>query len=209
MRSPALLLLAALAVAQSPLAHAAEPAPAAKAAKQIQVGDTLPAATLRTVEDQKVGLRELVAEKPTVLIFYRGGWCPYCVRHLGALGEISPKIIESGFQILAVSPDQPSKLRAKPAMAELSYTLLSDSSAEAIRALGIAFRVPDELVAKYKADYGIDLEADSGQTHHLLPHPAVFVVNRAGVVRFAHVNPDYRVRLDPEHILSALEEAKN
>ena len=62
--------------ANASLAHAAEPAPAAKSIRQIQVGDPLPTATLRTVDDQAVGLRELVAEKPAVLIFYRGGWCP-------------------------------------------------------------------------------------------------------------------------------------
>lgn len=209
MRSPALLLLAALTFANASLAHAAEPAPAAKSIRQIQVGDPLPTATLRTVDDQAVGLRELVTEKPAVLIFYRGGWCPYCVKHLGGLAEIAPQLVEEGFQILAISPDRPAKLRAKPAMANLSYTLLSDSSTDVIRALGIAFRVPDDLVAKYKTDYGIDLEADSGQTHHVLPHPAVLVVDRQGVVRFAHVDPDYRARLAPEKILAAAKAAKN
>jgi len=31
----------------------------------------------------------------------------------------------------------------------------------------------------------------------------VFVVNAHGVIRFAHVNPDYKVRLDPVKILEA------
>lgn len=59
-------------------------------------------------------------------------------------------------------------------------------------------------VAIHKSEYGIDLKAASVQTHHLLPHPAVFVVDARGVIRFAHVNPDYKIRLEPEKILEAI-----
>jgi peroxiredoxin len=37
----------------------------------------------------------------------------------------------------------------------------------------------------------------------MLPHPSVFIVDKAGVIRFAHVNPDYKDRLDPAKILAA------
>lgn len=53
----------------------------------------------------------------------------------------------------------------------------------------------------------IDLEAASGRTHHLLPHPAVFVADTGGTIRFAHVNPDYKVRLEPKSILEAAKAA--
>lgn len=78
--------------------------------------------------------------------------------------------------------------------------MLSDSEAVA-KAFGIAFQVEDDLVKKYKDSYKIDLEAASGQTHHILPHPAVYVVNRAGKIQFAYGNPDYKVRLEPAKIL--------
>ncbi len=180
-------------------------ATAEPASERAKVGDTIPDVGLLTEDNAAVSLREIVKEKPAVLIFYRGGWCPYCNRHLGALAEIEPKVLAAGYQILAISPDQPAKLKATPDREKLGYRLLSDRKAEAARALGIAFEVPAELVAKYKNDYKIDLEAASGETHHLLPHPAVFVVGRDGVIRFAHVNPDYKVRLTPEEILAAIE----
>lgn len=40
----------------------------------IEVGATIPAVTLRDPDGNSVPLRTLVAEQPTVLIFYRGGW---------------------------------------------------------------------------------------------------------------------------------------
>jgi peroxiredoxin len=164
-------------------------------------GDSIPDVKLRTEADQEVSLRELVAEKPTVLIFYRGGWCPFCTRHLSDLVGIETEIEKAGAQLLAISMDTPEKLRETPNRDKLGYRLLSDSEAVAVKAFGIAFQVEDALVRKYKESYQIDLEAASGQTHHILPHPAVFVADTKGTIRFAYVNSDYKVRLEPAEIL--------
>ena len=167
----------------------------------LNVGDVIPIGEVRKDTGEAVALRDLVAWKPTVLIFYRGGWCPYCNRHLEALAEIAPELEAAGFQLLAISPDRPEKLREKSDLGKLPYTLLSDSSMDLCQSFGIAFKVDDALVAKYRDSYGIDLEGDSGETHHLLPYPSVFIVDGAGVIRYAHVDPNYKVRLDPEIIL--------
>jgi peroxiredoxin len=74
--------------------------------------------------------------------------------------------------------------------------VLADSEMTAAKALGIAFHLDGATVKKYKTDYGIDIEADSGQKHHLLPVPAAFVIGRDGVVHFWYVNPNYKVRVD-------------
>ncbi len=171
----------------------------------LAVGQSMPAASLRTDKGDAITLKAAIT-KPTVLIFYRGGWCPYCNRQLLALAPLEADILAAGFQLIALSPDVPAKLREKPAMEKTNYTLLSDSAMEAAQGFGIAFKVEDELVAKYKNSYKIDLEAASGSTHHLLPHPAVFIVDTAGVIRFAHVNTDYKVRLEPAKLLAAIKE---
>jgi peroxiredoxin len=79
---------------------------------------------------------------------------------------------------------------------------LSDSRLVATRAFGLAFRLPDDLVAKY-LDYDIDLEAASGETHHVLPAPSTFLIGADGVIRFQYTNPDYTVRLHPDVLLAA------
>ena len=174
----------------------------------LKVGDKIPDVTLRTDEDHEVGLRKLVAAKPTVLIFYRGGWCPFCTRHLKDLAGIEADLNKAGAQLLAISMDQPAKLKATPGRDKLGYRLLSDSKADAVKAFGISFKVDDATVEKYK-NYKIDLDAASGQNHHLLPHPAVFVASTDGIIRFAHVNSDYKVRLEPAKILDAVRAEKN
>ena len=176
--------------------------------KPLEVGASVPDVRLRTEENEQVSLRKLVSEKPTVLIFYRGGWCPFCNRHLQSLAGIEDDLNKAGAQLLAISMDQPAKLKATPDRDKLHYRLLSDSDAVAVKAFGIAFKVDDATVEKYKT-YVINLDAASGKDHHILPYPAVFIVNTNGVIRFAHVNPDYKVRLEPAKILEAARAAGN
>lgn len=124
---------------------------------------------------------------------------------MGQLQQIEQDLVDLGYQILAVSPDTPSKLSAWAQKAEnegYRYTLLSDSSAEGAKGFGIAFRVSDKTYKAYKDRFNLDLEEQSGQKHRVLPVPAVFLI-KDGTILFEYVNPDYRVRLHPDILLAA------
>lgn len=187
----------------SPLPPAAE---SAEAVSPLAVGATVPDVILTGTDGQPVALREQL-DTPVALVFYRGGWCPYCNLQLAGLQEIEDDLQALGVRILAVSPDLPENLRSTVEKESLAYTLLSDSTMEAARAFGIAFRVDDATIEKYKG-YNIDLEAASGQSHHLLPVPAVFVIGTDGVISFVYANADYKVRLSPEKLLAAAKRAQ-
>jgi len=51
---------------------------------------------------------------------------------------------------------------------------------------------------------GLSLEGWSGEKHHMLPVPAVFIVCADGTIRFEYVNPDHAVRPTPELLLAAV-----
>lgn len=188
--------------------YAAEPAVPtdAREVRPLLPGTELPEATVNTMEGEARSIRELSGGKPSVFIFYRGGWCPYCNAHLSTLGEIEADLTGMGYQVFAISPDQPQKLPETVAKTEISYVLLSDASMEAAKAFGIAFRVDEPTVDRYRG-FGIDLEEASGQAHHMLPVPAVFLAGQDGVIAFSHANPDYKVRLDNEVLLAAAKAA--
>jgi peroxiredoxin len=193
----------------SPVAFAAEDAPPpethAQDVKPIQAGAALPSATLRTVEGLSVDLHSLMEGKPTILIFYRGGWCPFCTKHLAEVAQVQQSLIDMGYQIIAISPDKPEKLKATLESGAVGYQLLSDSSMSFASSLGLAFKVDDATLERYKG-YGIDLEAASGESHHLLPVPAVMIVDGQKVVRFVHFNPDYTARLAADPLVAAARE---
>jgi peroxiredoxin len=122
--------------------------------------------------------------------------------------SIESELLQLGFQIIAVSPDRPEVLKLNAQKREFKYRLLSDSEMTTATSLGIAFRVDDATVTKYKTSYGVDLEADSGQKHHLLPVPSVFIIGKDGVIEFSYVNPNYKVRIDPDVLLKAANAVK-
>lgn len=186
---------------------AAISASAAQELRPLMIGDAIPDLTLKNANGENLHLRSAAEEQPLVLIFYRGSWCPYCNRHLGQLQEIDPQLRELGYRIVAVSPDLPEYLVKSIEKDHLTYTMLSDSSMEAAKAFGLAFTVDSDTLEKYKG-YGIDLEAASGETHHMLPVPAVFLIGQDGIIDFVYVNPDYKSRLDPAVLLAAAKASK-
>ena len=170
--------------------------------RPLLIGALAPDAPLRALDGKALSLKSRLAGKPTVLVFYRGGWCPYCNLQLSALKDVQNDLAALGYQTLAVAPDRPEELRKTLDKHGLPYALLSDAKMDAARAYGLAFRVDTGTIKKY-AEYGIDLEKSSGEKHHWLPVPAVFLIDKDGKIVFVYVNPDYKVRLNGGVLLAA------
>jgi peroxiredoxin len=173
----------------------------------LAVGDSTPDGTLSTIKGEKVNFKNLVAKKHSIVIFYRGGWCPYCNLQMGQLVKIEPELEKMGYQILAISPDKPEKLKESLEKHHINYTLLSDCSMELTKKFKLAYRVSDETLLKMK-NFGADLDSNTGNNLHMLPVPAAFVVDQKGVIRFVYYNPDIKVRVNPDDLLKAAKEAR-
>ena len=174
--------------------------------KPLVAGAAAPAFTAREADGKAFRFEPKKLSRPTMLIFYRGGWCPYCNAHLKDLRTAVPEVAALGFDVLFLSTDRPELLRSS-LKEPVDYHLLSDNEVSAARAFGVAFRMDDATYAKYKT-YGLDLEQTQGATHHELPVPAVFIVDVTGKVRFAHTNSDYTQRLPASDVLKAARDAR-
>ena len=177
----------------------------AEEAKPLKAGAPLPNPTVMNLDGKKVSLKSVLGKKPSVVIFYRGGWCPFCNRQLGDLARYKDELAKKGYQVIAISPDQPQELKKTMEKNAVTYTLVSDFNADAMKQFGVAWKAPDEMVNTYKEKYKVDLEQYSGAKHHVLPVPSVYVINAKGQITFAHANPDYRVRLDGKQIIAAID----
>ena len=164
----------------------------------LKIGLKMPEVTLQDSTGASYKLTESLANGPAILIFYRGGWCPYCNSQLREMGAIEPELLKLGYRMFAISSDSPADLAKTVDKNTLKYKLLSDTSMTATRALGLAYRVDAKTVAQYK-EYGIDLS----KSNNLLPVPAVYLVGRDGIVDFSYVNPDYKTRVPGDLILAA------
>ncbi len=164
-------------------------------------GQMAPSTTLQMADGTPVSLKALTMQKPTIVLFYRGGWCPYCNRQLAQLKDIEKDLVDLGYQILAISPETPERLQEQKLETEFLVTLLSDASLDTIREFGIGFYVDDTTAEKYKG-YGINLSMDA-EGRPVLPAPAIFMLSEQGQVLFSYVNPDFKVRPSAELVLAA------
>src|SRR3990172_326047 len=109
----------------------------------IKVGMTIPPLKLATVDGNLFDVNAAFGQQPPVLIFYRGGWCPFCNLQLSQIRKIHPQLLSMGYQLIAVSADRVEKLAETMQKDSLGYTLLSDSKSTAAQAFGLAFRVEE------------------------------------------------------------------
>lgn len=119
-------------------------APDAAAAVPLKVGVQAPNAALRTPDGKETDLKSVLNGKPTVLIFYRGGWCPFCNRHLADLATVEDQLHDLGFQIVAITPDSPAEISKTIGKHKLTYQVLSDTKAVSLQRFGVAYRLDDE-----------------------------------------------------------------
>ena len=137
-------MMTAACLASAGQLHAAIPT-GAENAVPLKAGDAAPAVIVTAVDGSSFDLGRAIAAKPTILIFYRGGWCPFCNRQLSGIQDYEQKFLDLGYQILAVGTDRPETLRATMTKDRLSYTLLSDRSMVAASAFRVAYRVAGDL----------------------------------------------------------------
>lgn len=152
-------------------------------------GEQIPVLNLRKSSGEMFDLNKSVSETPTIIVFYRGGWCPYCSKQLSGLQEIEKDLTKMGYQIVAISTDSPENLNKTMDKEKLSYTLLSDADLTAAKSFGIAFKGPksyDKFLPETSGGKNVD---------KLLPVPSVFILNKKGNILFEYINPNITQRL--------------
>lgn len=175
--------------------------------RALRVGALAPELTLPDALGRQIRLADLWQQGPLVLIFYRGGWCPYCNLELRAWQQHLAALERVGGQLVAVSPQTPDNSLSTAEKNELAFPVLSDSALQAATAFGLAFEMPPELIELYSS-VGNDLPVLNGNGRWVLPVPATYVMGRDGRIVFSHVESDYRERAEPLDVLSLIADLK-
>ncbi len=173
--------------------------------KALKVGDTLPDASLSDQNGNSVTLSTLLSKGPTIISFYRGGWCPFCNLELRAYQDLLGDIKGSGGQLIAVTSEKPDNSLSTIEKNELAFPVLTDAGNAFAKAVGIAYEFPEELIAMYRDSFGLDLPGINDQSGWSLAIPATYVVDQNGRIVLASVERDYRTRSEPSEALAALQ----
>ncbi|HZS38475.1 MAG TPA: peroxiredoxin family protein [Polyangia bacterium] len=88
------------------------------------VGEHFPELALR--DQSGAAVRLGAGDRPLLLVWFRGAWCPYCRRQLVELSAALERVGGAGVRTLAVAPDPPEPLRALKDELKIPFPLISD-----------------------------------------------------------------------------------
>lgn len=171
--------------------------------KALKRGDHFPLFTLPNAKGLEIDSKTLLEGGSLVVAFYRGGWCPYCNMELKALQRALPEFTKKGAQLLAISPESPDNSLSTVEKNSLEFEVLTDNNNQFAKSINLVYQLPKELVSLYKK-FGIDLEDSQDNSSNELPISATYVIDRSGKIIYDFIEEDYKLRADPNEILSVL-----
>jgi peroxiredoxin len=168
-------------------------------------GTPMPDGDLLDVHGRPTTLTEARAQRPAVVVFYRGAWCPYCNVALRAYQEtLVGELAARGVALVAISPQRPDDSLSLAQKHDLAYTVLSDPGNQIARRLGIVFSL-GQGARDGQAALGVDLASVNADGTYDLPLTTAVVVGADGTIRWIDVRPDYTERSEPAEIIAAVE----
>ncbi len=167
-------------------------------------GDQAPMFTAADNAGKTLDLKTLLkTHKAVVLFFYRGQWCPYCNKHIEQLQDSLQLLTAKGAYVIGVTPETNENIKKTIGKTHASFSIIQDKGYRIMKDYKVNYVLDDAMVSKYK-NYGIDLDQNNGNTDHVLPVPATYVIDKSGKLIFVHFDKDYKKRASVKSILNVL-----
>jgi peroxiredoxin len=174
----------------------------------VTAGTVLPDADLVDALGAATTLYDTVGTGLSVVVLYRGQWCPYCNVTLRTYQEeLVPALASRSVPLVAVSPQHPDGSLSMQEKNSLTFPVLSDTGNTLARFLGVLTGPNDEARAA-QLSYDIDLTAINADGTVGVPMPTAVILDGNRVVRWIDVHPDYSTRSEAADIIAALDQLK-
>lgn len=160
----------------------------------VRPGDRFPSMSVSTIDGTEVTERDLIANAPTLLVLYRGWWCPSHKSQLDELVGAYEQFAEAGLSVYAGSVDSPTE--AAPIQEQLGdkVTILCDVSTALLDEIGVR----DQRGAPWYD------RLIFGAKQQDIAMPAAFVIDDTGTVLYAYRSTRVDDRPEPAQILANL-----
>ena len=163
--------------------------------KAFNIGDKFEDSILLNNLGEEIQLLEALDNKPTIVSFYRGTWCPYCNLELSTYNEFLKD--RKDVNMIAISPERPdSSIDTK----DLNFKVFSDINNNLAKKLNLSFDITETIESIYKG-FGIDLEKSQGNRNRILPIPATYILDSSRTVIYAYIDADYTKRAEPQEVI--------
>ena len=144
------------------------------------VGEPAPDFTLDSTSGHPITLSALRGSRHALLAFFPRAFTRVCTAELCSFSEEFDRFVSRDVEVLPISVDDVDALKEFKARYEMQTELLSDVKREASIAYGVL--IPEKLVA----------------------NRAYFLVDKTGIVRWAHVEEHGGMRRENDEILAQI-----
>ncbi len=172
----------------------------------LREGKTIPEFELKDTEGNVVKSSQLLKNRPLIISFYRGGWCPFCCLELRCMQEIYPEVKSLGAEIVAISPQIKEFSRKTKQENGIDFPVLSDIDNRVARTFGLIFELIKHIANIYRLNFDLDLKAINGNEDYEFPIPATYIVKQDGTIHYSFIDADYMNRLEPKVLIDKLKE---
>ena len=150
----------------------------------LSIGSKLPAFSLGQTSGELLWSSELA--KPSLIIFFRGNWCPLCVAQVEEVVAQYQRLQALGVEVYFVSPQpqQESEKLAKRFSAPVNFCVDNDNAAARILGIDHPRGLPLGMEAM---GYGADIVM-----------PTVIILDQQGDIAYLDETDNYRVRPEPD-----------
>lgn len=171
--------------------------------KILPVGAPAPSFELRDSSGRIVRSEDMLSLGPLVVSFFRGRWCPYCTTELEAWRDLYGQLRERGALMVAISPQTERQSDFLAVQHGLPFPVLRDPECKLAEQFGLVYTVP-EYHREYYLSMLVNIPFVDGEPSWKLPLPATYVIGRDRKVLYAEAHADFRVRPEPDEVLSAV-----
>ena len=132
-----------------------------------------------------------VIGSPTVMLFVRGNWCPFCTSQVEGLTRNYKDIVDLGAKLIFVTPKPLETTRRVAAFFEVEFDFWLDDELNAAKQLGLVMTagVPDDSQKEYGSD---------------TVWPTALVIDASGIIRYSKLSRLVIDRPDPKLLLNEL-----
>jgi len=167
------------------------------------VGERLPAFLLPDSAGQLVASADLLHDGCLVVSFNRGHWCSFCRLELTALADHYPALLAAGARVVSIMPERSGPTAALRRELNLPFGILSDLDNGYAAGCGLMISL-GEKIRKLFLEAGLNLAVSQGNDSFFVPIPATYVIDQDAIILASVVDVDFRRRMAPEEILTAL-----